>query len=98
MMSTRRTMHVIAAVALLVLTYTIMLSTAALNGRAIIADNKAIRADFDNTAEMIVLLDAPRLGKRSRMRSSPRARATCASVPATRRCRCWCAQAPGLWR
>jgi uncharacterized protein (DUF1778 family) len=63
MMSTRRTMHVIAAVALLVLTYTIMLSTAALNGRAIIADNKTIRADLDNTAQMIALLDAPKLGE-----------------------------------
>jgi hypothetical protein len=63
MMSTRRTMHVIAAVALLVLTYTIMLSTAALNGRAIIADNKAIRADLDNTSEMIARLAAPKLGE-----------------------------------
>jgi hypothetical protein len=98
MMSTRRTMHVIAAVALLVLTYTIMLLTAALNGWAIIADNKAIRADLDNTAEMIALLDAPKLGEAFPRRSLPRARATCVSVPATRRCRCWCAQAPGLWR
>jgi hypothetical protein len=63
MMSTRWTMRVIAAVALLVLTYTIMLSTAALNGRATIADNKAIRADLDNTAEMIARLAAPTLGE-----------------------------------
>jgi hypothetical protein len=40
-----------------------MLSTAALNGRAIIADNKTIRADLDNTAQMIALLDAPKLGE-----------------------------------
>jgi hypothetical protein len=62
MTSTRWTMRAIAAVALLVLTYTIMLSTAALNGRAIMADNRSIRADLDAAAEVLARLEAPTLG------------------------------------
>ncbi|MFN6999071.1 MAG: hypothetical protein ACK4ST_03420, partial [Elioraea tepidiphila] len=62
MTSTRWTMRAIAVVALVALTYTIMLSAAALNGRSTVADNRAIRADLDNTAEMIARLAAPALG------------------------------------
>ncbi|WP_439576220.1 hypothetical protein [Elioraea sp.] len=62
MMSTRWTMRAIAVVALLVLTYAIMLSAAALNGRSTVADNRLIRGDLDATAEMIARLAAPTLG------------------------------------
>ncbi|MFQ3622362.1 MAG: hypothetical protein SNJ73_02330 [Acetobacteraceae bacterium] len=61
MNATRWMMRTIAAVALLVLAYTIMLSAAALNGRTTLNDNRAIRAELDAAGEMLARLEAPTL-------------------------------------
>lgn len=58
---TKWAMRAIATVALAVLAHTILLSTAALNGRTIIAENGTIRTEFERTNEILARLEAPLL-------------------------------------
>lgn len=62
MARTRRLMFCLATVAGVVVFWTTLLFMAVLNGRTIIADNRAIRAELDAAAEAIARLPAPTLG------------------------------------
>lgn len=61
MVATKWTMRAIAVLALFVLAYTILLSSAALNGRNLVLDNRTIRAEFDAANDMLARVEAPLL-------------------------------------
>ncbi len=58
---TRWAMRALAGLSIAVLVFTILLSTAALNGRMISGDNAAIRAEFEAAMAAVAALEAPRL-------------------------------------
>ncbi|MDW8443503.1 MAG: hypothetical protein RML45_03710 [Acetobacteraceae bacterium] len=63
MMTMKLTMRVIAGLALFVLAYTILFSTAAMNGRTLVLDYRTIRSERDAATSTLLRVDVPILAE-----------------------------------